>query len=86
MAELSDSFIALVERGQRSPSIHTLDKIATALGIPLAELFQFEEADPEKTNAEQVLRKLIEGRGVDEITFIADVSRFIFSKLEGKSS
>jgi len=85
MTDLSDNFIALVERGQRSPSIHTLDKIATALDIPLAEFFQFEEADPEKTNAEQALRKLIEGRDVDEITFIEDISRFILSKLEGKS-
>jgi transcriptional regulator with XRE-family HTH domain len=82
MTELSDNFIALVERGQRSPSIHTLDKIAVALNVPLADLFQFEEDDPEKTNAEQVLRKLIEGRDTDEITFIADVSRFILSKLE----
>jgi len=85
MTELSDNFIALLERGQRSPSIHTLAKIAAALSIPLAELFQFEEDAPEKTNAEQLLRKLIEGRDTDEITFIADLSRFIFSKLEGKS-
>ena len=85
MADLSDNFIALVERGQRSPSIHTLDKIAVALDVSLAKLFQFEEDDPEKTNAEELLRKLIEGRDVDEIAFIADVSRFILRKLEGKS-
>jgi len=54
--------------------------------VPLAELFQFEKDDPEKTNAEQILRNLIEGRDVGEIAFIADISRFILSKLEGKSS
>ena len=42
MTELSDNFIALLERGQRSPSIHTLTKIAVALDVPLVELFQFE--------------------------------------------
>ena len=85
MTELSDNFIALLERGQRSPSIHTLVKIGIALNASLAELFQVEEDDLEKTNAEQILRKLIEGRDIDEITFIEDVSRFILSKLEGKS-
>ena len=85
MSELSDNFIALLERGQRSPSIHTLDRIAAALSVPLAELFRFEEDDPRKTNAEQLLRELIEGKDVDEIMLIAEVSRFILSKLEGKS-
>jgi len=66
-------------------TVITLEKIARALCVPLAELFQFEEDDPEKANAEQLLRKLIEGRDIDEITFIADVSRFILSKLQGKS-
>ena len=85
ITELSDNFIALLERGQRSPSIHTLDKIAAALNVPLTELFRFEEDDPEKTNAEQLLRELTEGRDIDEIMLIAEVSRFILSKLEGKS-
>ena len=66
-------------------TVITLEKIARSLCAPLAELFQFEDDDPEKTNAEQIIRKLIEGRDVDEITFIADVSRLILSKLEGKS-
>ena len=57
MTELSDNFIALLERGQRSPSIHTLAKIAVALNVPLAELFQFEEDEPEKATVEQSLRQ-----------------------------
>jgi len=39
-------------------TVITLEKIARSLCAPLAEFFQFEEADPEKTNAEQVLREV----------------------------
>ena len=83
-AEMNPKYIGQIERAEINTTVITLEKIARALSVPLAELFQFEKDDPEKTNAEQLLRKLIEGRDIDEIMLIADVSRFILSKLEGK--
>jgi transcriptional regulator with XRE-family HTH domain len=47
MAEISVSFLSMIERGQRAPHLETLEKIASALQLPLAELFNF-EGGPEK--------------------------------------
>jgi transcriptional regulator with XRE-family HTH domain len=39
-AHISVSFLSMIERGERSPSVETLGEIAEALGVSLAELFQ----------------------------------------------
>ena len=39
-ADLDRSYIASVENGQRNISIVNLEKIATALGVKLSELFK----------------------------------------------
>lgn len=36
---VSSTYIGFIEQGQRNPSINTADKIARALGVKLAELF-----------------------------------------------
>jgi transcriptional regulator with XRE-family HTH domain len=43
---VSRSNISLIERGQSSPTAVVLDKLATALGIPLASLFEQPEGGP----------------------------------------
>lgn len=48
LAELSGvsrSMISLIERGQTSPTAAVLDKLAVALGVPLASLFTEEKKD-----------------------------------------
>ncbi len=49
-AGISVSFASLLERGERSPSFETLFTVATALGVPVHELFRDRgdegEADP----------------------------------------
>lgn len=50
LAELSDlnkNSIGTIERGQSSPTIDTLDNIATALGIELKELVDVSKIDLE---------------------------------------
>ena len=42
-AGLNTSFIGQVERGEKSPTIISLEKIANALDVQLKELFQFDE-------------------------------------------
>jgi len=39
-AEIAKSYLSDLERGERNPSVLVLNKIATALGITLSELFQ----------------------------------------------
>ena len=55
---LSDKYIGAIERGERSPSVKTLDKIANALGIELLELFYFEE--DEVASKETILQSLMD--------------------------
>jgi len=42
-SSVSRSNISLIERGQSSPTAAVLDKLATALGVPLASLFEYAE-------------------------------------------
>lgn len=52
-ANLSVSFLGGVERGVKSPTIETLEKLATALGVTLAEMMNFDSGvkliDDDKT-------------------------------------
>jgi transcriptional regulator with XRE-family HTH domain len=38
-AELTPSMVSQIESGRLTPSLHTLGKIASALGVPIASLF-----------------------------------------------
>lgn len=39
LCELSPNTISLVERGETSPSVSTLHRLATALGVPITAFF-----------------------------------------------
>lgn len=41
-ADLNRAYIGYIERGERKPSVDTLTKLATVLGVKLYELFVFE--------------------------------------------
>lgn len=47
LAGLHRTYISAVERGVRSISLKNIEKIATALKIPVYKLFEFEEEDNE---------------------------------------
>jgi len=40
---VSTDFISLIERGERAPSFENLERLAEALGVNVAELFDFQE-------------------------------------------
>ncbi|MDQ6831844.1 MAG: helix-turn-helix domain-containing protein [Chloroflexota bacterium] len=44
-AELDRTYYAGIKRGERNPSVKQLAKIATALGVPLAALFDVPEME-----------------------------------------
>lgn len=41
-ADLNRAYIGYIERGERKPSVDTLDKLAEVLGVKLCELFVFD--------------------------------------------
>ncbi|MDD3420549.1 MAG: helix-turn-helix transcriptional regulator, partial [Candidatus Gastranaerophilales bacterium] len=41
-ADVSKSYIGKIESGKKSPSLVTIGKLATALNVPVKELFDFE--------------------------------------------
>jgi transcriptional regulator with XRE-family HTH domain len=44
-ANISVDFLSLIERGRNSPSFENIESIASALGLPVVELFTFEGDD-----------------------------------------
>lgn len=56
-AEISVSFLSMIERGERAPHLETLAKLAVALQVPITELFSF-DSDPDKVDA--LYRPLVE--------------------------
>ena len=55
LARTSRSQVAAVERGDRAPTITTLDAFARALGVPLAQIVQ-DDAPPEAEGPDRVQR------------------------------
>ncbi|HEY2031166.1 MAG TPA: helix-turn-helix transcriptional regulator [Myxococcales bacterium] len=56
-ARISVSFLSMIERGERSPHLETLAKIAEALEVRLADLFL---GDNDESGIEPMFRPLIE--------------------------
>jgi transcriptional regulator with XRE-family HTH domain len=50
-AEISVSFLSMIERGERSAHVETLAQLAGALNVPLAELFRDETRAKRGTDA-----------------------------------
>ena len=57
-ADVSVNFIGYVERGQRAPSIRTLERIAQALKVAPKELFEFSEDEENTLFYETLLAEL----------------------------
>ena len=57
-AHISVSFLSMIERGERSPHLETLSKLASALEVSMAELFTLDDAP--HNGVEPIYRPLIE--------------------------
>jgi transcriptional regulator with XRE-family HTH domain len=80
-AEISISFLSMIERGERAPHIDTLAKVARALQVPITELFSFdgdaEKVDPlYKPLLDYCRKQQLSRRDVDRII---NVVRSVFS-------
>lgn len=80
-AEISVSFLSMIERGERAPHLETLAKLAMALQVPITELFSF-DSDPDKVDAlykpliEFCRRQTMTKKDVDRLVAVA---RSVFS-------
>ena len=59
-ADISVSFLSMIERGERAPHIETLIHIASALGVSISELFLFAETDGEPRALDPMLKPVAE--------------------------
>ena len=57
-ADLDPSYVCLLEKGKRKPSLETIERLSSALGIPthLFSLLATEEKDLKKADAEELVR------------------------------
>lgn len=73
---LSDNYIALLERGHRSPSVETLDKISKALKVPISFFFIFTQEKRIELTKKQLLDKMIKRcseQNADDIYLVLEV-------------
>jgi transcriptional regulator with XRE-family HTH domain len=76
-AEISVSFLSMIERGERSPHLETLEKIAAALEVPVDELFRSENAPVDRVDssmrplAEYVRKRGLNRRDVEKLLAVA---------------
>jgi len=71
--DISVSFASLLERGERSPSFETLLQIASALGRPLAALFESEGNAGEGRLAELARERGLTRYQVDQLLGVAEL-------------
>jgi transcriptional regulator with XRE-family HTH domain len=80
-SELSADFIGKVERGTTSPSLESLQAIATALNVPLGELFVGELGAGPLPEALIELIQMCRGHPNENIALIVEVARPILQRL-----
>jgi transcriptional regulator with XRE-family HTH domain len=59
-ADISVSFLSMIERGERAPHIETLIRLASALDVSISELFLFAESEEEPKVLDPMLKPLAE--------------------------
>jgi transcriptional regulator with XRE-family HTH domain len=73
---ISASFLGNIEKGARKPTLYTIEKIASALGIGVTALFSYKEKDSRLTEDSRVvfeIMKLVTGKNTEEKTKIMHI-------------
>ncbi|MBF0482773.1 MAG: helix-turn-helix transcriptional regulator [Desulfovibrionaceae bacterium] len=60
LSGLSIQYVGEIERGRRNPSLTSVENLANALGLPIAELFNLEEFKMPTDKQREILSQLIE--------------------------
>lgn len=58
--DLATRYVSLIEVGRSSPSLETIENIATTLDVELKDLFDYMHLDPERVSPDQLKNSLEE--------------------------
>ncbi|MDP3721913.1 MAG: helix-turn-helix transcriptional regulator [Candidatus Omnitrophota bacterium] len=73
-ADLSPHFLGFVERGQANPSLDSLVRIASALGVQLDELFRFPKEEAQEVRERlQEIHRLLKYRTPQEVRMVKHI-------------
>lgn len=76
VAEVNQSYVGQVERGEKNPSLETLVSIANSLGVTVDYLLQ-EEVKVEPDSLINELISITKGKSPEEIRLMLNVCRII---------
>lgn len=79
-ADLSVTFIGTTERGKNIPSVKTCQKIAKVLGVPLYELFKFEEQTKQEKSIELFALQLKGEGSKKKVHLILEIGGLLLKK------
>ena len=83
LADLSVDEIGKIERGALTPSLETLNRIASGLKISLSELLDFKDKNVTERDKEiESLRLYLRTKNPEDIRFISEMMRRFLDKLE----
>jgi transcriptional regulator with XRE-family HTH domain len=87
--EVSDNFIGQIERGERAPSMTTLDALARVFNVTVKDLFDFEdhEARQKMDGRDKQLEELmlfLRARSDKEVSFICDMIKSLCMDFKDK--
>ena len=78
-ADISINFMGCIERGERAPSIETIDKLAKALNISPKEFFEFPDSEDEAIVSETILAEIRKCR-IEDIKILTHLVRRLAEK------
>jgi transcriptional regulator with XRE-family HTH domain len=81
-ANLHPSFVGQIERGTKKASVQTLHRIASALNVSLASLFQFQEERLPDDLLLQEIVGLVESRNIEDKRFIVELLRMVLERIK----
>ncbi len=83
LANLHNTYIGAIERGERNPSLKSLERIAEALKIKVGDLFKF--MDYELNSSEERMKAeiffMLENKDAKTINFVLDLVRYVLKEL-----
>jgi transcriptional regulator with XRE-family HTH domain len=84
LANLHNTYIGAIERGERNPSLKSIEQIASALNVPISDLFKFVDQD---TNASIDYMKsevfsLLKDKDKKTINFLLGLIKYILIGLK----
>ena len=77
--DLSNNFVALLERGRSSPSLATIHRLAKELQVPVADLFEFEADSTRLEGRETIVRNIGRVKNGRDLRILGEIVRSFIS-------